>query len=54
MTVEEIKAEAKAEKKALAQMIAVYQTGHKYTYEELMGKSLKKLREIYEHEVKGR
>ena len=44
--------EAKHEKRTLVMMILTYQRGRKYSKEELEKKPLKRLREIYDAEVK--
>lgn len=51
LTVEEQKRMDKEEKDRLIKMIVVYQQGTAYTEESLAGKTLKRLREIYDKAV---
>ena len=51
MSIEQEKDIARCEKKTLIKMILVYQTGDQYTQEILEGKTLRRLREIYDRVV---
>ena len=51
MTVEEQKANARAEKDRLMRMIVTFQRGNQYSLESLADKKLKQLRVIYDKVV---